>query len=276
MAAEETTIVGRSDYRPKRSVYDRIADLPWWLIAASMFGVYLTLQIIYDEPTRVTFNFLSTGIRTTVIVALAGYSLSLTIGAIMGLARVSSNRLIYNVSSFYVEMVRGIPLLVFLFFIAFGVLPTAIRFLNDIGIPIVSRDIPDVARVVVALGLGYGAYSAEIFRAGIQSIERGQHEAAQALGMTYFQTMRFIVLPQAVRRVLPALGNDFVSMIKDSALVSVLGIRDLTQATKLYAASTFRFLEAWAMAAYLYLAVVIILTRGIRYMETRLQKAYQA
>jgi polar amino acid transport system permease protein len=244
-------------------------------MAASTIGLYLALKIVYDEPTRAIFDFLKTGIATTVKVALAAYAFSLTVGVIMGLARVSKNRLVYNLSSFYVEMVRGIPLLVFLFFIAFGILPATIQALNGWGVPLTMRDVPEIARVIVALGLGYGAYSAEIFRAGIQSIEKGQYEAASALGMNYRQTMRFIVLPQAVRRVLPALGNDFVSMIKDSALVSVLGVRDLTQATKLYAASTFRFLPAWTMAAYLYLAVVIILTRGIRYMETRLQRAYE-
>lgn len=261
--------------RSPNTIFNKMAGWDWWLIIATLLGIALIYQIVTDEDTRKIFDFLRPGIKTSVQVALAAYTVSITIGMIMGLGRVSKNRLIYNICSFYVEMVRGIPILVFLFFIAFGILPILIDYINKLGVPISMRDIPNEARVIVALGLAYGAYSAEIFRAGIQSIEKGQYEASEALGMNYFQTMRFIVVPQAIRRILPALGNDFVSMIKDSALVSVLGVRDITQSAKLYASSTFIFLPTWAMAAYIYLGVIIVLTRAIRYMEGRLQRAYQ-
>ena len=101
--------------------------------------------------------------------------------------------------------------------------------------------LPNEWRVILGLAIAYGAFESEIFRAGIRSIEKGQMEAARAVGMSYFQGMRYIILPQAIRRVLPALGNDFVAMLKDSFLVSVLGVEDITQITKLYAASTFLF-----------------------------------
>jgi polar amino acid transport system permease protein len=135
-----------------------------------------------------------------------------------------------------------------------------------------TRDISLTVRATLALGLAYGAFEAEIFRAGIQSIERGQVEAARALGMSYFQAMRHIVLPQAVRRVLPVLGNDFVAMVKDSSLVSVLGVNDLTQLAKLYASSTFLFFQTYSMLAFMYLVITIMLTRLVRLLEARLSQ----
>jgi polar amino acid transport system permease protein len=127
---------------------------------------------------------------------------------------------------------------------------------------------------MIALGLGYAAFEAEIFRAGIQSIERGQHEAAGALGLNYFQTMRFIILPQAIRRVLPALGNDFIAMVKDSSLASVLGVQDMTQLAKLVAAGNFLYMQTLTMLAFIYLIMVVLLTRLVRWMEHRLQRVY--
>jgi polar amino acid transport system permease protein len=133
-----------------------------------------------------------------------------------------------------------------------------------------TRDIDFTVRVIIGLGMAYGAFEAEIFRAGIQSIERGQVEAARALGMSYFQAMRHVILPQAVRRVLPVLGNDFVAMVKDSSLVSVLGVNDLTQLAKLYASSTFLFFQTYSMLAFMYLVITILLTRVVRLVEARL------
>lgn len=254
---------------------DSIANWPWWLLAAIAIGLLIAYEIVTDDKTGAIFDFLKAGFWVTLRVALTAYLLAIAIGLVMGLARVSKNRLFYNVSSFYVELIRGVPMLVLLFYVAFAILPLLVDGLNAIGIGISTRDVSAITRVVVALGVGYGAYSAEIFRAGIQSIEKGQYEAASALGMSYLQTMRFIVLPQALRRVLPALGNDFISMIKDSALVSVLGVRDLTQLSKLYSSSTFIYFETWSMTAFIYLSITVVLTRLVRYMESRLQRAYR-
>ena len=124
--------------------------------------------------------------------------------------------------------------------------------------------------MILGLAVAYGAFESEIFRAGIQSIERGQMEAARALGMNYFQAMRRIILPQAIRRVLPALGNDFIAMLKDSSLVSVLGVEDITQITKLYASSTFLFFQSYSILAFIYLSMTILLSRGVRALEARL------
>jgi len=122
----------------------------------------------------------------------------------------------------------------------------------------------------LALSVYTGAFIAENVRSGIQAVSRGQTEAARSLGMTHWQTMRFIILPQAVRRVLPPLGNDFIAMLKDSALVSVLGVQDITQMGKLYASSTFRFFETYNVVAFLYLAMTIALSLVVRYMERRM------
>ncbi len=118
--------------------------------------------------------------------------------------------------------------------------------------------------------IGYSAFISEIFRAGIQSIDRGQSEAAMSLGMSRSQTMRHVILPQAVRRVLPPLGNDFIAMLKDSALVSVVGVPDITRLGNTYAASTFRFLETYNVVAFLYLSMTIALAVGLRYAERRM------
>ena len=133
-----------------------------------------------------------------------------------------------------------------------------------------TRNISNELRVIIGLGIAYGAFESEIFRAGIQSIEKGQMEAARALGMGYVQAMRYVILPQAIRRVLPALGNDFVAMLKDSSLVSVLGVEDITQLTKLYAASTFLFFQSYSLLAFIYLTMTLLLSRGVRTLESRL------
>jgi polar amino acid transport system permease protein len=274
---------------PRRSATaDRLAKWPWWLLVAALIGLYIVFLIITDEQTRKTFWFISgqspedlaagrvffKGITITLTVAIGAYAVSTLIGLTFGIMRSSSNPILYNVASFYVELTRGVPMLVLLLYIAFALTPIFVNALNGIGIPITTRDIPGEVRAMAALGIGYGAFSAEIFRAGIQSVERGQHEAARALGMHYFQTMRFIVLPQAIRRILPALGNDFISMVKDSSLVAILGVQDLTQLTRLYYSGNFLYMQSLTMLAFMYLILVVLLTRLVRLMEARLHRAY--
>ena len=132
------------------------------------------------------------------------------------------------------------------------------------------RDLNFTTRAILALVIGYSAFISEIFRAGIESIEKWQMEAARSLGMSNWQAMRYVSLPQAVRRVLPPLGNDFVAMLKDSSLVSVLGVQDITQLGKLYATGTFRFFETYNVVAFLYLVMTIALSLLVRYLEKRM------
>jgi polar amino acid transport system permease protein len=141
------------------------------------------------------------------------------------------------------------------------------------GIPLVTlniQDIEPVYRAIAGLAFGYGAFEAEVFRAGIESIGRGQMEAARGSGMTYFQAMRYVILPQAVRRILPPLGNDFISMLKDSALISVLAVRDLTHLGKLNRSRTFRTFETWNTVAFLYLSMTLLLSMGVKFIERRM------
>jgi polar amino acid transport system permease protein len=188
-------------------------------------------------------------------------------------------------STLYVNVIRGVPILVQIFYVAFVLSPAFVTLLNSIGHGLAgilgpenalttttTQDISMLARVMIALAIAYGGFEAETFRAGIESIGRGQMEAARSLGMSYFQAMRYIILPQAFRRVLPPLGNDFISMIKDSSLVSVLGVRDITQEARLYSAASFRYPETYNTLAFVYLSITFTLSMGVKFLENRLSK----
>ncbi len=133
------------------------------------------------------------------------------------------------------------------------------------------RDFSLLWRAIIALTIGYSAFIAEVFRAGIQSVDIGQVEAAKALGMSGYQRFRLIVLPQAIRMILPPLGNDFVAMVKDSSLVSVLGVADITQLGKIYSAGSFRYFETYSMVAYIYLILTVGLSLALRRLERRMR-----
>jgi polar amino acid transport system permease protein len=167
----------------------------------------------------------------------------------------------YTMSTLYVEVARGVPLLVWVFYFNFVVAPL-LR--DNFGI-----FTSDFTRATMSLAFGYGAYLAEIFRAGIQSIPRGQMEAARSLGMGYAQAMRYVILPQAIRTVLPPLGNDFVAMLKDTSLVYAIGVTELTMLTRQYAARTFLGLPVWTTAALVYLILTLLLSFVVRYIERR-------
>lgn len=258
----------------------RMSEWPWWLLFAMLLGLIITLLILSNERWTIIFKAIMQGIPVTITVTVAAYTIALIVGLIIGLGRVSKNVVYYNVATFYVEIVRGVPILVLLFYIAFVGAPLFVQAINAIGeslglsalADLSTRDISMMWRAIIALGLAYGAFSAEIYRAGIESIERGQMEAARSLGMSYFQAMRHIILPQAIRRVLPAMGNDFVAMVKDSSLVSVLGVGDITQYAKLYAASTFLFFQTYSILAFIYLVITIMLTRLVRLLERRMRR----
>jgi polar amino acid transport system permease protein len=256
----------------------RLADLPWWLLVVMALGAFIVFSILTNERMTTIFFAIARGLFVTIRTTILAYTIALIIGLFVGLARTSSNKIIYNIASFYVEVVRGIPMIVLLLYIAFVAVPLLMEGINQIGTnlgisyleQLTPRNFPNEWRVVLGLAVAYGAFESENFRAGIQSIERGQFEASRALGMNYVQTMRYVVLPQAIRRILPTLGNDFISMLKDSSLVSVLGVEDITQLTKLYASSTFLFFQSYSILAFIYLTMTILLSRFVRYMELRL------
>ncbi len=258
-----------------------LSRLPYWLVAALLLAVFFLWSIVNNGDYRVIFDATVKGVGTTVYVSLIAFLLAIALGLLMGLMRVARQRILREAATFYVEIMRGIPMLVILYYIAFVGAPALVAARNWLVAPLIKLEILNVlnvrqvdftARAVMALMLGYGAFISEIFRAGIESIGRGQMEAAQSLGMTYAQSMRYVILPQAVRNVLPPLGNEFIAMLKDSALVSALGVQDITQLGKVYSASTFRFFETYNVVAFLYLVMTLGLSLLVRALERRLKR----
>ncbi len=262
----------------------RWRQVPYWLAITVFLGLLLLGSIITNQNYHVIFTAIAAGMWVTLYVSLIAFALSLLLGLLLGLARVSGQRWVRELASFYVEIMRGVPMLVILYYIAFVGAPGLVDGINllgkalqgiglgFLGDPLAGlsvRGLDFTVRSIIALTVGYSAFISEIFRAGIESIEAGQVEAARSLGMSYWQAMRYIILPQAVRRVLPPLGNDFIAMLKDSSLVSVLGVQDITLLGKVYSASTFRFFETYNVVAYLYLVMTIGLSLFVRYLERR-------
>ena len=268
----------------------QLSKLPWWviiLIAAGILGIFL---IFNDANYYATFRFLLYGVVTTLRITLTAFPIAVIIGLLTGLARLSKNPIIYTAATIYVEVMRGIPIVVLLLMVAFAFVPISVEIINNIGewglnlfdntflVNVSSslaefsiRSISMELRAIFALAIAYGAFEAEIFRGGIQSIGKGQMEAARSLGMSYFQAMRFIILPQAVRIVLPPLGNDFIALLKDSSLATVLAVSELTQLTRVRKASTFRVMETFNVAAFLYLSLTLMLSAVVKYLERKMK-----
>ena len=265
----------------------QLKDISWWFLAIILIFVWAAYIFLTRENYQEAFNFIKVGINVTIKTSLVSYGFAIVFGLLAGLGRISKNVFFNNLSRLYVELIRGIPMLVLIFFIALVGVPMLVDGLNAFGAWLISIGLGIIgtplagfgnraftmnSRAIIALSVTYGAFLAEIFRAGIQSIGHGQMEAGRSLGMSYGQTMRHIILPQAVRNVLPALANDFVAMVKDSSLVSVLAVRDITQVSRLYAGSTFRFREAYVTVSVMYLSLTVALSLLVQVMERRLRK----
>lgn len=195
------------------------------------------------------------GMWTTIWISFVSGVLGLIIGLLTGLARISKNFTINGLAAIYIEFIRGTPLLVQIF-IAYFFIGTVFN---------LSRNVAGIG----ALALFAGAYTAEIVRAGIQSISKGQMEAARSLGLTLPQAMIDIILPQALKRILPPLSGQFISLIKDSSLVSVIAITDLTKSGREIITSTFATFEVWLVVAAMYLIITSVLSQLVFYMERR-------
>lgn len=256
-------------------------DFPWWLAALGAFALAVALAIALDPSWARIVRILSGGLVTTLLVTASAFAGAIVLGLLVALAGLSPRRLPKNAARLYVEVIRGVPLLVLLFWIAFVGAPALVAGwnaatapLSEAGLvePLAVRDVSLLARAVIALVVAYSAFLAEIFRAGIESVPKGQVEAAAALGLGPLARLRLVVLPQAVRTVLPPLGNEVVSMVKDSSLVSVLGVADVTQMGKVYAASSFRFFETYSVVAYVYLLMTVSVSLLARALERRLAR----
>jgi polar amino acid transport system permease protein len=251
-------------------------EFPWWLVAAALLGLWLLSTILLDPIYGQILATLSRGIGVTIYVTVVAFALATGLGLGLAVCVLSGSVLLRQAARFYIEIVRGIPVLVLLFYVAFVAAPAFVAGWNALAAPlglgeIAIRDLSLMWRAILALTIGYAAFIAEVFRAGILSVDPGQIEAAKALGLTGWQRFRLIVLPQALRTILPPLGNDFIAMIKDSALVSVLGVADITQLGKIYAAGSFRFFETYNVVAFLYLVMTVGLSLSLRGLERRLR-----
>ncbi|MCA9972683.1 MAG: amino acid ABC transporter permease [Anaerolineales bacterium] len=246
---------------------DSWREFPWWLIGIIGFLVVMLVLILRSPEVGEAAGFIWPGIRLTLFITFGGFGIALVFGLAAGLGRISNNFVTRNLAITYVEFVRGVPTLVLILTLAFVIVPAVSE-----AIGINNRDVSLELRATLSLAIIYGAFLAEIFRAGIESIPSGQMEAARSLGMTYRQAMQYIILPQAIRNIAPALGNDFIAMLKDSSLASVLAVRELTQRARLHAGSTFRFPESYLVLTFFYLTLTIALSLLLRWYERRIGK----
>jgi len=256
------------------------AEFPWWLLAALVLAAAAAAAIYASDIYSQLFVTVARGIGITVAVTLFSFAFASAIGLGIALMALSGSVWLRQTARFYVEIIRGVPILVLLFWIAFAGVPAFVAGWNfltarlqEAGLfgALQVRDVPLLWRAVLALMIGYSPFIAEIFRAGIQSVGAGQIEAAKALGLSGYRRFRHIVMPQAIRTILPPLGNDFIALVKDSSLVSVLGVADITQMGKIYAAGSFRFFETYSIVAYIYLILTVGLSMALRALERRMR-----
>ena len=198
------------------------------------------------------------GAGITVQITAISVGLGLVIGMFVGIARICHVKVLRALATVYIDFLRGTPLLVQIFLIYFA-LPM-----------VVGQRVDPFIAAITACGINSGAYIAEIFRAGIQAIDEGQMEAGRSLGMTWVQTMRYIIVPQAFKNIVPPLGNEFIALLKDSCLVSVIGFEELTRRGQLIIARTYGSLEIWITVALIYLVMTLTISRFVSYMEKRL------
>ena len=252
-------------------------EVPYWLIAEVLIAIASAVAIADSDLYAQIFATIAKGLGITIFVTIVGFALASALGMAVALMGLSSSTWLRQASRFYVEIVRGIPILVLLFWIgkwAFAFLVPALQAYGWIG-EMQVRDISLLWRAIIALMVAYSSFIAEIFRAGIQSVDIGQIEAAKALGLSRYRRFRHVVWPQAFRTILPPYSNDFVAMVKDSSLVSVLGVADITQMGKVYAAGSFRFFETYSIVAYVYLILTVSLSLALRGLERRMRRSYE-
>jgi len=228
----------------------------WRVAFFGAIAMVLYLILFTPDPYRNIIAFVPDGIWVTFKVTVGAILLALVIGLFAGLGRLAENRVINGIASLYVEVIRGIPLLVQLFYIYYALG----RIVN----------IPAITSAIIAMAVCYGAYMGEIFRAGIQSIPKGQMEAARSLGMNKSQAMVHVILPQAVTVILPPIGNEFVALLKDSSLVSILAVADLLRRGREFASETFTYFETYTMVALVYLIITLFFSKLVSIMEERI------
>jgi polar amino acid transport system permease protein len=230
----------------------------WKIAFFGAIGILIFLVIYRPHPYKDIILFLPDGILKTFQVTVLSIMLAMVIGILAGLGRVSRIRFVNRIATVYVEVIRGIPLLVQIFYIYYA-LGRIVR-------------IPDITSAIIAMAVCYGAYLGEIVRAGIQAIPKGQMEAALALGLSRGKAMQHIILPQTLKVVMPPIGNEFIALLKDSSLVSILAVSDLLRRGREFAAHTFQYFETYTVVALIYLILTLFFSWLVGLMEARLNR----
>jgi polar amino acid transport system permease protein len=262
-----------------------LARAPWWLLVIALAALLLAWRLATDALWREIGGRILDGLGVTLLVTAIAFPLALGLGLLAALGLVSAHPVARQLALLYVQVARGVPVLVWIFVGAFVLVPAAVSFAPTLGAwlaPLLGpdnvlatlrpADVSMGSRVVAALAFAYGAFEAETLRGGLTSLPRGQAEAARALGLSRRQTLRHVLLPQTFRRVLPTLGNDLICLLKDSSLVSVLGVRDITQEARLYQSASFRYVESLTLVAFLYLGLTLLLALAVRALERRYRR----
>jgi polar amino acid transport system permease protein len=257
------------------------AKLPWRVklivvqavLAIVLARIFLALEFDLEWMRENWWNIVSKGLPLTLFISVCAITLAIVLALFGALARLSHNPVSFGVAGFYTSFFRGTPLLVQIFLIYFGIAEIGVRMrgtpLEGMGSLLI---LPPVAAAILAIGLNYGAYMTEIFRAGIQSVGHGQAEAADALGMSYGLRMRRVVLPQAIRVIIPPTGNEFIAMTKDSSLAFTIGALELFRRGDLAGRADARNLEAFIVVAGVYWILTAILT----FFQVRLERKMSA
>lgn len=212
-------------------------------------------------------QFFINGTQITVLLAFFAVLFGSLVGILLAMFKISSNKFLKGIASVYIEFIRGTPLLVQLFIIYYGLPYFGIEFPD---FSLLGQNVGDFMAGVIAMSINSGAYVAEIFRAGIQAVDKGQMEAARSLGMPYLMTMKKIILPQAFKNILPALGNEFIVVIKESAIVSIIGIHDLMYNADTVRGNTYKPFEPLIVAALIYFILTFSLSKFVGLLEKRM------
>ena len=213
------------------------------------------------------YQYFLRGTRTTILISLITVFCGAILGCLVALMRISNCKPLQAVSKLYITVIRGTPMLVQLYIVYYQ-----LSFIQYPSGTIWGVDMERAIPCVIALSLNSAAYIAEVFRAGIQAVDVGQMEAARSCGMTSAQAMRFIILPQAIKNILPAIGNEFITMVKETSIIQYLGISDLMYNNGIVITATYNPLPCYYISAILYLLLNIILGKGINIFEVRLKR----
>lgn len=214
------------------------------------------------------YMFFVNGARITLLLSISTILFGIILGIILSLMKLSKNKVMKYIATAYVEFIRGTPILVQLFIVYYGLPMIGIHFPD---VPALGNNFPDFMAGAIALSINSSAYVAEIFRAGIQAVNKGQMEAARSLGMPHYMAMRYIILPQAFKNILPALGNEFITIIKESAIVSIIGIHDLMYNADTVRGNTFKPFEPLIIVALIYFIITFTLSKLVGLLERRLR-----